>query len=233
MHKIISKVSVFLFIVTAAICNGNYAIAQNAIPNYVDGEKKVQDFVQNIGNTIVKITSNDSLTDDQTEHEMISFIDAIIDPEWISRFVLGKEYKTISDPQKTRFLDLYRKYMTNTYGPKFQHYDVVQFSLLSVEDQNSFYLARCEFTQKNSNTPVLVDFRVKNKDSKTSVIDVITEGVSLIETQRSEFSSAISQGGIEKFLDDLEEKVNRLKTKPSYSKPHKMAKSAATKTAAR
>jgi phospholipid transport system substrate-binding protein len=215
MKKLINKTIIFLAVIVTCSFN-NLAMAQNTDPIANGDEKKVRDFVQDVGNNIVKITSDKSLTKSQVEGKMIGLIDGIIDPDWISRFVLGKFYKTVSDQQKSRFSQLYREYMINTYGPKFQHYNIKKFTLISSEDQHSFYLAKCEFMQKDSNTPISVDFRVKNKDGKLVVIDLITEGISLIETQRSEFSSAIAQGGVEQFLDDLQKKVNNLKRNSSY-----------------
>ena len=211
MKKLINKALVFL-LVTAVNCFSNYAVAQNAATSPNDNETQIRSFVQNIGDKIVRITGDKSLSKIQVENKMINLVDSVIDPEWISRFVLGKYYKTIADEQKLRFKNLYREYMINTYGPKFQHYNVTKFTLLSSEDQNSFYLVRCEFMQKDLNSPVSVNFRVINKNNKPAVIDLVTEGVSLIETQRSEFSSAISQGGIDKFLSDLQQKVNNLRS---------------------
>jgi phospholipid transport system substrate-binding protein len=210
MIKLLNKTIIFLLVITTCSFN-NFAMARNTATNINNNEKKVRDFIQNIGEDIVKITSNTSQSKVQIEQEMIALIDNIIDPDWISKFVLGKHYRTISDQQKARFLSLYRKYMINTYGSKFQHYNVKKFELLSSENQNSFYLVKCEFIKNDSNAPVSIDFRVKNKSGKLVVIDLITEGISLIETQRSEFSSAIAQSGAEQFLADLQQKVNNLK----------------------
>ena len=167
MKKLINKTIIFLALIATCSFN-NFAIAQNTAPITNNDEKKIRDFIQNVGEDIVKITSSKSQSKVQIEQKMIDLVDRIIDPDWISRFVLGKYYKTISDQQKARFSDLYRKYMINTYGPKFQNYNVTKFTLLSSEDQNSFYLVKCEFVQKDSNTPVSVDFRVKSKDGKIS-----------------------------------------------------------------
>ena len=43
------------------------------------------------------------------------------------------------------------------------------------------------------------------------MLDIVAEGVSLIETQRSEFGSAINNNGLDNFLDDLEKRVKELK----------------------
>jgi len=58
-----------------------------------------------------------------------------------------------------------------------------------------------------------VQFRVKERNGKLVVLDFVTEGISLIETQRSEFNSAISEKGIEKFIEDLAVRVKELKAK--------------------
>ena len=78
--------------------------------------------------------------------------------------------------------------------------------------QNGFYVAKAEFLPKDSNIPILVDFRVKERNGKLVILDFIAEGISLIETKRSEFSSAISQSGMDTFLDDLDDRVKRLKS---------------------
>ncbi len=101
--------------------------------------------------------------------------------------------------------------MINTYGPKFKNYNGKKFEVLSVEQQNGFYVAKCEFIPRDSNNSINVQFRVKDRDGKLLVLDFVTEGISLIETQRSEFSSAISEKGMDKFMNDLAERVKVLK----------------------
>ena len=52
---------------------------------------------------------------------------------------------------------------------------------------------------------VKVDWRVREKNGKMKIIDVIIEGVSMSLTQRSDFSSVIQRGGgkIEVLLEHL------------------------------
>jgi ABC-type transporter MlaC component len=49
---------------------------------------------------------------------------------------------------------------------------------------------------------------IKEQNKQLAIIDFIAEGISLIETQRSEFDSAIKNIGIEQFLLDLNSKIN-------------------------
>ena len=182
------------------------ALAQND-----DTSKKVKVFVADLGNSIIQIAGEAKTSEIKKREKIITKIDNVLDANWIARFTLGKNYKTATDPQKTRFLELYRQFMINTYGPKFKNYNGRRFDVLSIEQQSSFYVAKCEFLPHDSDAPIKVDFRVKDRDGKLSVLDFVAEGVSLIETQRSEFNSAISQNGMGKFLDDFAERVRKLK----------------------
>ncbi len=171
----------------------------------------IRKFVNNIGNEIVKTAGNSSLSEDKKRTNIINIVDSSIDANWIARFVLGKSYKTASEEQKQAFTKLYREFMINTYGPKFKNYDGRKFEVFTVTEQSGFYVAKAEFLPKNSNTPISVDFRVKDRDGKLVILDFIAEGVSLIETQRSEFNSAITQKGMDDFLKELEVRVKNLK----------------------
>ena len=55
-----------------------------------------------------------------------------------------------------------------------------------------------------------VDWRLRRRQDRLMIVDVIVEGVSMGQTQRSEFASAIRQsgGGLDAFLTLLKKRVN-------------------------
>jgi phospholipid transport system substrate-binding protein len=183
------------------------ALAQDAVK--LD---QVKVFINEVGSQIIKSADDKKLSVAQRKAKIISVIDESIDAEWIARFVLGKNYRTMSEEHKAAFTELYRDFMINTYGPKFQSYNGKRFYVTDVTEQNGFYIAKAEFLPKDSNTAILVSFRVKERSNKLVILDFIAEGISLIETQRSEFNSAISQKGVDKFLEELKNRIEKLKT---------------------
>lgn len=185
------------------------ALAQETAANKVKIEN-AGNFVDDIGNKIIKV-AGEKISEEKKKDKIIAIIDKVIDAEWIARFVLGKSYKIVNDTQKQSFTKLYREFMINTYGPKFKNYNGRKFTVLKVTEQKGFYVAKSEFLPRDSNMPVSVDFRVKERDGKFVILDFIAEGVSLIETQRSEFNSTISEKGMDQFLMDLKARVERLK----------------------
>ncbi len=196
--KIVKKIAV-IFLTLFFI---NNALADDSI--------EAHDFIDNIGKTIIKIAKDKNLTSLDKRTKIIDLVDNSINPEWISRFVLGINYRTATEDQRREFTSLYRQFMINTYGPKFKDYDGEKFEVLEVIEKKNIHLVKAEFLPKNSNISISVDFRIKKDNGKFLVLDFITEGISLIETQRSEFNSAISQQGMESFLKSLKSRVEKL-----------------------
>ncbi len=185
----------------------------NAAAQSKNTSDEVVKFIDRLGNKIISIAAENKISEAAKKQKIITEVDNAIDADWIARFVLGKNYKTADEPQRKRFMELYRQFMINTYGPKFKNYNGKKFQVISVDQQNGFYVAKCEFLPKDSNVAINVQFRVKERDGKLAVLDFVTEGISLIETQRSEFNSAISEQGMDKFMDDLAKRVQALKDK--------------------
>ncbi len=171
---------------------------------------QVQTFVEIAGNRIIKIAGDQALSDTQRRKKIMTVVDDVIDPNWIAKFVLGRNFKALNDQQKERFFSLYRSFMVGTYGPKFNSYNGRKFEVKSVVEHNKIYVAKAVFIPKEG-APINIDFRVISKDGKLAVVDFVAEGISLLETQRSEFTSAISTQGVEGFLSQLEAKVKALK----------------------
>ncbi|MSP33295.1 MAG: ABC transporter substrate-binding protein [Rickettsiales bacterium] len=200
MKKIIALI-VFTFLTNSALAQ-TVNISDNVIK-----------FIDHLGNKIISIAAEKQTSESAKKQKIIAEIDRVIDTAWIGHFVLGKNYKDASEAQRTRFMELYRQFMINTYGPKFKNYNGKSFNVISVDQQGGFYVAKCNFWPKDSTTAINVQFRVKERNGKLAVLDFVTEGISLIETQRSEFNSAISEKGMEQFINDLAKRVYELKNK--------------------
>ena len=194
-------------------------LAQNNPP-----QDMIRAFVQILGDQIIDVAKDKSLSDFQRKQKIINLIDKSTDSKWIARFVLGKNHKTANEEQKKQFMSMYREFMINTYGPKFNSYDGKKFTVNSVEKQSNFYLVKSEFVPKNSDVVIFFDFRVKENEGNFSIVDFIAEGVSLIETQRSEFNSSINEEGMDKFLENLKKRIDILRVENGKSSTKKSTK---------
>lgn len=197
-------------IITALLLSifSNSANAKSAF-----GNEDVKQFIHILGNSIIQTANQKELSESQKIDKIVSLVDEAIDHVWIARFVLGKNYRTANDEQKKQFIELYHQFMIHTYGPKFKNYNGRKFTVKEVRNEGGFYIVKTEFLPRDSDVVILADFRVKERKERLAVLDFVTEGVSLIGTQRSEFNSAISNDGMEKFLENLAERVKKLEKK--------------------
>ena len=201
MKNILKKILLILTI--------TFLILNNAISSE---SKEAETFIKNFGNKIITTASNKSFSVEERKQQLIKEIENIVDSKWISRFVLAKHYGTASKLQKDRFEGLYHDFMIYTYAPSFKGYNNEKFEIIDSMQQGKYYVVKCLFFPSEG-PKVNVSFRLKKANGTNNfvLLDIIAEGVSLIETQRSEFGSVISTKGLDKFLDDLEVRVKNLK----------------------
>jgi len=79
-------------------------------------------------------------------------------------------------------------------------------------DDNVF-LVSMEIFKKDSDSPVAVDYLVHKltnaKQNPYKVGDIITEGVSILNSQQTEFDNVISNNGIDALISNLKEKLSK------------------------
>jgi len=129
----------------------------------------------------------------------------------IARYVIGRHWKKATKSQKEEYLNLFQELLAVTYANRFSEYagenlNVVKSSVSSAKDTVVHSQIVREGTQ-----PVSVNWHVRSSDNVTfKIIDIKVEGVSLGQTQKSEFSSVIRQNGgkVEGLLAVLRERVS-------------------------
>lgn len=172
---------------------------------------EIRDFVQRMSDNAIDIASDETKTIEKRRAELVDLFNERVDLDWVSKFIMGKHWRTASAKQRTKFVELYREYLIKKYAPKFNGYSGKEFQILKVENNYvDEYIVRCKYVS-NSGERINVDFLVmKNaKDGKLYVNDFIAEGVSFIVMQRSEISSVINRKGLDNFLVDLKTRLDK------------------------
>ncbi len=166
--------------------------------------------VEQICSRIAEINGNNKLSQEKKMQQITLVIDSNVDADWIARFILGKNYRTMDNKQKETFINVYHDFLLQTYAPKMQKFSGNNFKILQVVENNKFFIVKTEFNLKDGQKPI-VEFRIKQKNQagEMVIVDFIAEGISFIETQRAEFGSAIAKEGVEKLLKTLVAKVKK------------------------
>ena len=171
-------------------------------------DDNIRNFVDNISSRVIEvIESND--TDAQKEINLTRIFTDFMDIDWIGKFAIGKFWNTLNDQQKTSYLQTYKKYLVSSYVPLFRKYNDQKLILKEIKSiGNDQYLVVSEISAIQNSQPYNVQYRIKSTGDKYKIRDIIAEGVSLLTTQRSEFTSIMDQDGLDGLKDKLNEKIS-------------------------
>lgn len=159
------------------------------------------------------IVNDPTLTEDQKVASSSSLLRANLHLDWMADYSLGRNKRGLSAQKIREFREVYSKFVVQAYASLSKSYSGVKAVVKKVTkiDDNMFIISM-EILKKDSDTPVKVDYMVhkleKTKTNPYKVGDVVTEGVSILNSQQSEFNSIITNQGIDGLISNLKEKIS-------------------------
>ena len=157
----------------------------------------------------IKTLTDESIDPQEKEARFGKLFDENFDIPSISRFVLGKYWKSATTTQKKEFIVTFRNYVVKTYSSRFNEYTGEKLTLINSENESNpkLFIVHTALNREDA-PPIKVDWRVGLKKDRYVILDIIIEGISLAITQRSEFVSVIDQndGNVDNLIKLLKEK---------------------------
>lgn len=174
--------------------------------NKVITENDVETFITNMSTKSNSILNNTETTDIQKEIEYKNFTGEIVDSDYVARFILATNWRTLTVEQQQEFQTLYKEYLMENYIPKLKDYnqDLTVNKIEKLRDK--VYIAQTTTKDKDGRL-VNVNFRVIEKNGELYIIDIIPEGISFISSQRTDVNNSISKNGYNGFIKELKSKI--------------------------
>lgn len=135
-----------------------------------------------------------------------------IDYKFAAFMVLGKHFKSVPQEKMGEYISVFRQYLITTYAVAMGYYDnqTVQFEPeSSFEDKKSVTVRAV--VQDPKRPEIKIAFKVR-KDSKTNewkAYDMVAEGISMLNSKRSEFESILRQDGIDAVIALMKDKIGK------------------------
>lgn len=127
-----------------------------------------------------------------------------VDFNALSRWVLGKYWRTASPQQRAAFIAEFREMVLETYLRSVSAYrdNGVRFLPLRGDREKGVAVVHAEIDQPNG--PVVhVMFRMRRVAHDWLIYDVAVEGISLVTTHRTSFSRQIRRDGMDSLIAKL------------------------------
>lgn len=161
-------------------------------------------FVQRLGDKALMQLTDKALPRKAREKSARALLRENFDVPTIARFALGPSWREATDAQKRAYMGLFEDMIVSTYTGRFEGYSGQSFKAENARaEEGGDSTVFSQILQKDG-PPVNVEWRVRRKDGRLKIIDVIVESISMSVTQRSDFSAVIERGGsIDALIESL------------------------------
>jgi phospholipid transport system substrate-binding protein len=194
---------------------GAVALLLRVLPAYAEATTAEAFVQQNIGKGFAILKDN-SLAPQEREVRFRALLRSIIDVKRVAMFALGPYARGASDQQIDGFVNAFSDYFMNMFhvdlDPNFAGQTIAVIGATARGPDDVIVTAKFAGPDASSPTglPMNLAFRVrKNAAGNDTIVDLLVGGISLVTTERAEFSSYLQQhnGNIEQLSAELEKRA--------------------------
>ena len=181
------------------------------LPSLAQADAKgAETFATSIGNDALQVLSTNK-GDAAQLAELQQLFARTVDTDWIAQFVVGRTWRTMNETQKSAYKTAYKDFLINHYTANFKEYTKgTSFSVTGSKPLKADTNLVTVTIKRKGEQDVTVNYRVREMAGTYKVTDIIVEGVSLLTTQRAEFSSVIQKNGIDYLITQLQKRSDTL-----------------------
>jgi phospholipid transport system substrate-binding protein len=132
-------------------------------------------------------------------------VDELCDWEEMSRRSLGRHWAKRNEQERKEFIQLFGQLLERTYIDRVEGYSGEKVNYTGERVDGEY--AEVEVTvvtKKNTEVPVV--YKLRTRDQKWWVYDMVIEGVSLVNNYRTQFSDIMAKSSFEGLMKKLKEK---------------------------
>ncbi|HEX2479606.1 MAG TPA: ABC transporter substrate-binding protein [Geminicoccaceae bacterium] len=150
------------------------------------------------------------------EQDLLAVLEEGTDLTLLGRLVLGRYWRDANPRQRTLYLQLFRRYMVQTFVQRLRQYAGNEagqpgpaFQVIASRPVGNSDILVQSRVLPSGGQPLRVDWRLRERPDGPVVIDLIIEGISLLVTQRSEFAAVLERTGVDGLLTELNARVTQ------------------------
>src|SRR5687768_3854329 len=130
---------------------------------------------------------------------------------YIAEFALRRQWATLTDEERQRFIGVFQRLSVMTYAARFG--DVAADAFRPLEASAPDANGRVQVTtaiKRGSQPDVTFQYLLQRDGEDWRIINIVADGVSDLALKRAEYQRVFASGGIEGLIAELEEQTQRL-----------------------
>ena len=188
-------------------------LAGPALANGGPGTKAVLQANDDITKLLRKQTKPGSAAEKALAKQVAARVGAFLDIDSLGREALKDHWATLSAAQQEQFMDLLRVLIEQNYIKGLRANLDYKVSYLGEKTKSGSVVVATEVetTRKGRPYVVSIDYVMKKDGKQLRAVDVITDGVGLVENYRAQFNKIIAKRGFDGLLKRMSKKAAKLK----------------------
>ncbi len=164
------------------------------------------DVINAVSSEVIEVLRDKSIPISTRKAKVEAIIYRYIDFETLSRLVMARNWRNLSDAQQVEFMKEFKKHLSHTYGDNIDNFRNEKVAILSEREEKRGDVTVKSKILRGGTDDILVDYRLRQRDKNWRIIDVVIEGVSMVANFRSQFQEIMTSGGPDRLLELLREK---------------------------
>lgn len=169
-----------------------------------------REYIGRLVNAALKTLADTKTNEAQREQAFDNMLRDNFDFPRIARFVLGRYWNKASEPDRQKFIAIYREFIIRSYAAQFNEYSGETVKVTNArEESGDVVVVNSLIVHPNGDPPIKVNWRLHKEGDGFKILDVDVEGISMLLAQREEFTSVIQRNGgtVAGLIQAIEEKM--------------------------
>ncbi len=197
-----ARTATFIASALALLLTASAASAQQGASAFLEGQH------QEVNRILRQPAANDAARERRTER-LRTLLNGLLDYEELSRRALAAHWEARNEAERQRFVDLLRQLVQRNYEGNLER--ILEFEVTYERESRRGDLTIVHTSARSRaqrRAPaVAIDYAMQQRDGVWRVVDVSTDGVSMVDNYRSQFNRIIARDGWDELISRMQRRL--------------------------
>ena len=169
-------------------------------------QSDVTQYVSCLLNQTFDVLNNNAISLENKKQKVKLILEQNLDTNYMAKSVLPRQITGSPNFKLDEFSQVYKQYLLNTYCESVKNYNGQKVNIKNIQQLNEQNYRVDTMIADPVGQEINVSYKVISRNNQFKIVDVVTENISLIKTQKDDFSSTIASGGMPTLISDLRAK---------------------------
>ena len=169
--------------------------------------EKARDYIVELGSEIILLLASETSSEDRRAG-IRTILRQALDLEFMGRTTLGAYWERATPAQRRRYQALFAEFVVRSHARRLAKHEINGFSVASAAPSSNGDVQVRLIVDRAERPPLTLDFRVRKAASKSKIIDVASDGISLMLIQSDDFAAFLQRKSLDQLLGALEGKLS-------------------------